>query len=103
MSVEQEQQVEQVIVSNRREYEQMPTITQRTFAERSFVFLFSCYTTALVVQTLTFIPLVAPVAARIPWIALGLLMFVAGVQASLRQPITKLVLLGVLLGAIIGL
>lgn len=103
MSVEQEQEVQQVVVSNRREYEQLPIITEREFAERAFIFLFSCYGSALVVQVLTFVPLVAPVTGRIPWLVLGLLLLVAGVQMALKRPLTKLLLLGILLGSIVGL
>ena len=103
MSTEQEQHVDQVIVSNRREYEQLPVITQREFAERAFVFLFSCYGTALATQVLSFVPLVAPVVSRVPFIVLGLVLLVAGVQSALKLPVTKLMLLGMLLGSVIGL
>lgn len=103
MSVEQEPDIQQVIVNNRREYEQLPSITPREFAERAFIFLFSCYGSALVVQVLTFVPLVQPVTSRIPWIVLGILLLVAGVQSSLKRPLTKLLLLGILLGSVVGL
>lgn len=103
MSVEHEANVEQLVVSNQREYQQLPTITQRTFAERAFVFLYSCYSTALVVQLLSFVPLIAPVANRLPWIVLGLLLFLAGIRSALKQTQLKVLMLGILLGSIVGL
>lgn len=103
MSVEQEPDVQQVVVSNRREYEQLPQITQRDFADRAFVFLYSCYTTALAVQLLSFVPIVAPVVSRIPWLVLGVLLLVSGIRMSLKLPLTKLVLIGILLGTIVGI
>lgn len=103
MSVERDQDITQVVVSHPREYEQQPVITQRDYADKAFVFLFSCYGTALVVQVLSFVPLVAPVISRVPFIVLGLVLLIAGVQQAIKLPITKLVLTGMLLGSILGL
>lgn len=104
MSTEQELETTPVQpVVFQREIEQLPIITEREYAERAFAFLLTTYCTAVTVQLLTFIPLVAPLASRIPFIVLGLALFLAGAFHLHKNTLAKIILTAVILGAIVGL
>lgn len=90
-------------VTVNREFEQLPIITQRTYAERLFGFLFACYTTALLVQLLCFVPIVAPIAERLPFLAIGGVMVAASLQLLAKAPVTRAVLAGIIVGSVLGL
>lgn len=103
MSVEQEIEQEQLVVTHSKEIEQLPIITQRDYADNAFVFLFSCYVTAITVQLLLFVPIISPLATRIPFIVLGLGLILASLQMFSKRPVTKGIIFGVLLGSLLGL
>ena len=85
------------------ELTQLPRYTSRYTLTIVFTTLLSCLTTALVVQTLSFMPLVLPHLYRLPWIALGVGLLVISIRLQLKQTIPLAAVLGTIAGTIVGL
>lgn len=101
MSTEKEPELQQTIVT--KEYQQLPIITDRRYAELAFVFLFACYSAALLTQLLSFVPLALPIVERFPAIFAGLSLIVLSICQLRKLPEPRVLLFGLFLGTLVGL
>lgn len=103
MSVEryQESEVQQKIIRN--EYEQLPTITRRDYADAAFVFLFAVYGSSLLTQIIRLFPEWAMFAPRLPFLLLGLCFLLTGVVLALKRRVGLPIIVALATGVLIAL
>lgn len=88
---------------NEGRLEQLPKQTSKRLLVNLYAFLLTCFITAVITQVLVFIPSMQPHAGRLPYIAVGSSLLLVGVSKLIKKDLPMIVVLGVSLGAMVGL
>lgn len=83
--------------------EQLPRQTNKKALASFYAFILPCFITAVITQVLVFIPSLQPHVSRLPYIAVGTSLLLVGVSKLIKRDLPMIVVLGVAVGAMIGL